>query len=195
MINFSPVILILIFIGLTGLMTYSNDAAAADNSIQEKLETLSTQAQNFVPSNIPIINVFSKYETPLDKTVKGSSPVNEGSAHSVQIGTSSKWQGIRVFTQSVPEGIDGQAITLQLQDGKATGFSGCNTFNSNYTLTGQSLKFDSFMSTRRACVDDNLMALERTFLKAIATVDGYKLNNGNLLLTAQNAPVIEMKVM
>lgn len=195
MINFSPIIVILIFVGLTGLITYSNDSVAASNSIQEKLETLSTQAQNLVPSNTPIINVFSKTEKPLKEVAKGSSRVNGGSAQSEQIATNTKWQGVRVFTQSTPEGIDGQAITLKLKDGKATGVSGCNTFSSNYTMTGQSLKFDSFMSTRRACADDNLMALERTFLKLISTVDGYKLNNGNILLTAKNMPVIEMKAI
>jgi heat shock protein HslJ len=195
MTNFSPLMVILIFIGLARLIAYSNDSVAAHNSIHEKLGTLSTQTRDSLPNNMPITNVMSKTEKQLNISALGSTTVNGGSAQEEQIGAISEWQGIRVFTQNTPEGIDGKAITLKLQHGKATGFSGCNTFNSNYTLKGESLKFDSFMSTRRACVDDNLMALERTFLKLIATVDGYKLSNGNLLLTAKSTPVIEMKVM
>lgn len=168
MINFSPVILVLILISLIGLITLSNVSIAANANNQEK---------------------------PANSLAQGLVRVNGGAVQSEQIGNSSNWQGVRVLTQSTPKGIDGQSITLNMQNGKASGFSGCNTFTSNYTLKDQSLKFDTFIASRRACVDDNLMALERKFLKAIATVDGYKLNNGNLLLTAQNAPVIEMKVI
>lgn len=158
----------MILISLVGSIILTNDSNAASASNQEK---------------------------PVNRLVQGLAKVNGGSVQSEQIGNSSNWQGVRIFTQSTPEGIDGQGITLNMQNGKASGFSGCNTFNSSYTLKDQSLKFDYFIATRRACVDDNLMALERTFLKAIATVDSYTLNNGKLLLSAQNAPVIEMKVI
>lgn len=55
----------------------------------------------------------------------------------------------------VPQGQQGEPHMIFRDDGRVNGFSGCNRFVGEYTVTGANLLFDSMASTRMACPDDN----------------------------------------
>lgn len=55
----------------------------------------------------------------------------------------------------VPRGEEGEPHMIFRDDGKVNGFSGCNRFVGEYTLSGENLLFDAMASTKMACPDDN----------------------------------------
>ncbi|GGY72574.1 META domain-containing protein [Marinobacter zhanjiangensis] len=55
----------------------------------------------------------------------------------------------------VPRGAQGEPHMIFRDDGKVNGFSGCNRFVGEYTVSGANLLFDSMASTRMACPDDD----------------------------------------
>ncbi|MGM0571579.1 META domain-containing protein [Marinobacter sp.] len=55
----------------------------------------------------------------------------------------------------VPQGEQGEPHMIFRDDGKVNGFSGCNRFVGEYTVTGANLLFDAMASTRMACPDDS----------------------------------------
>lgn len=79
----------------------------------------------------------------------------------------------------VPLGID---ATLLLEDGVASGVSGCNSFSGSYTLEAASLDFDeAFTTTLRACsgaADD----VEAGYYEALAEVASWTIDGATLEL-------------
>jgi heat shock protein HslJ len=73
--------------------------------------------------------------------------------------------------------------TLLLQDGSATGSSGCNTFDGAYRIDGQSLTFDEqFAITRMACADESMARVEAAYLAALPRVASWSVDGDELLL-------------
>ena len=67
---------------------------------------------------------------------------------------------------SVAQGVD---LTATFgTDGTVSGFSGCNTFNGPYTLSGDSIKIGPIATTRKACAAD-AMTTESQYLAALAS--------------------------
>jgi heat shock protein HslJ len=66
--------------------------------------------------------------------------------------------------------------------GSAGGNSGCNVFGGDYTVTDKKLNITEIISTMRACVEDDKMAVERDFLDGLRNTDRYEIENGRLLL-------------
>lgn len=94
------------------------------------------------------------------------------------------WKGLRIAGDTLPGGID---ITLTFEpDGKVTGTSGCNRFFATYALNGPSLGFGPIGSTRRLCPEIQMLA-ERRFLDALERVNGWALQDGNLVLFGAGA--------
>jgi heat shock protein HslJ len=56
----------------------------------------------------------------------------------------------------VPGRAQGEPHMIFRDDGRVNGFSGCNRFMGEYTVSGANLLFDSMASTRMACPDDNV---------------------------------------
>lgn len=55
----------------------------------------------------------------------------------------------------VPKGAQGEPHMIFRDDGKVNGFSGCNRFVGEYTVSGANLLFDAMASTKMACVGEN----------------------------------------
>lgn len=55
----------------------------------------------------------------------------------------------------VPQGEQGEPHLIFRDDGRVNGFSGCNRFVGEYTVSDANLLFDSMASTRMACPDDS----------------------------------------
>ncbi|WFR81905.1 META domain-containing protein [Janthinobacterium rivuli] len=78
-------------------------------------------------------------------------------------------------------------ITLT-DDGKVTGFTGCNRVMGGYTVAGRTLRFTQLAGTRMACPPP-LMQLESAVLANLNSVTGYQLEGEKLILLKDGAPV------
>ncbi|MGM0572004.1 MAG: META domain-containing protein [Pseudomonadota bacterium] len=98
--------------------------------------------------------------------------------------TNTYWQLVSVAGEEVPE-TDGQQKPhiLFLDDGRVTGFSGCNQYMGNYQVRGENLLFDSMSSTRMAC-PENLT--EELLFAALAKTVGVYLDGIELRLLGEN---------
>ncbi len=56
---------------------------------------------------------------------------------------------------NIPKGEQGEPHMIFRDDGKVNGFSGCNRFVGEYTVSGANLLFDAMASTKMACTGDN----------------------------------------
>ena len=90
---------------------------------------------------------------------------------------------------------NGQDIyfTLNSQDKRVNGFSGCNTFMGTYTLEeGNRITFSQMGATKMACPDSDIN--EQDILNIFNTADNYTITNGKLALNkAKRAPMAEFK--
>lgn len=64
-------------------------------------------------------------------------------------------------------------FTLEAEENRMTGFTGCNRMFGTYEIEGERLSFGPIGATKMACMDT--MDLERDFLKAIEATASYYL--------------------
>ncbi len=81
-------------------------------------------------------------------------------------------------------------VTLTLEDGQASGSSGCNSYGGQYTVSGDKLSFKQTVQTMMACVDNDIMAQESAYGKALAQVTSYQVSNGQLELKNSAGEVV-----
>lgn len=82
----------------------------------------------------------------------------------------------------------GNHVFLKLnEDGKLTGFAGCNRFFANYILDQDKLKFGLVGSTKMMCPD---MATETQLFKAVDQTEYYKLARNRLILFNESMQVV-----
>ena len=82
--------------------------------------------------------------------------------------------------------IAGTSITMLLEDGTISGSAGCNTYNSSYTLEGNTLTIaPEIATTRMACADD-IMSQEAAFLEVLGEVTGYEREGRTLTFTTDD---------
>lgn len=95
--------------------------------------------------------------------------------------------------------LDGAPVTMAPQqerevritltdDGKVSGFTGCNRVMGGYTVAGTALRFTQLAGTRMACPPP-LMQLESAVLANLNSVTGYQLEGEQLILLKDGAPV------
>jgi heat shock protein HslJ len=77
-------------------------------------------------------------------------------------------------------------ITIKFNnDGTLSGFGGCNNYNANYVLTGQTTEFGKtitigpIISTKMYCADT--MNLETSYLNILQTTKTYSITNNTML--------------
>ena len=71
-------------------------------------------------------------------------------------------------------------INFDSAKGSAGGNTSCNAFGGDYTVKGNSLAFKGIISTMRACIEDNRMSTERSFLEGLQNTDRFEIKNGML---------------
>lgn len=87
--------------------------------------------------------------------------------------------------------IDNSHLILTLNAGRASGKSGCNSYNGSYTLDGASISFGPLMSTRMACAVEAMMNQERDYLDLLSKVTSYERTaEGALLLKTPDGKTI-----
>lgn len=91
-----------------------------------------------------------------------------------------KWvlESIRDRKTFVP--IKGAFINFDAAKGSAGGNSGCNVFGGEYTIKGEKIDITDIVSTMRACIEDDKMAIERDFFDGLRTANRYEISDGRL---------------
>ncbi len=81
----------------------------------------------------------------------------------------------------------GNTPTLRLESGSITGQSHCNSFGGQYRVntSGRFEIIDGLAVTEMACADADAMTAEQLLLDAIAAVNSYGVEDGDLVLTGE----------
>ncbi len=66
--------------------------------------------------------------------------------------------------------------------GRLSGFSGCNRYYSSYTLKGGKLQLSPIITTRKHCLPEELMNTEAGYLAALGKVESYQIRERQLTL-------------
>jgi heat shock protein HslJ/membrane-bound inhibitor of C-type lysozyme len=102
------------------------------------------------------------------------------------------WRVEHVEGAILPEGSE-VTMAFDTATSRVSGKSACNRFMGSYTLTGEGLSFGPAAGTMMACPAD-LMAVERTFLDRLETVDRFDFAaDGALELYAGGVPVVRAR--
>ena len=94
------------------------------------------------------------------------------------------WRLVGLASSAAPSAT-GPSASLRLDsDQRATGFTGCNRFSASYQIEGDSIRFDGFRTTRRACTLG--LEVETTFLRALEDARTWRVRGGELQLLADD---------
>lgn len=100
-----------------------------------------------------------------------------------------EWVLVALGDRTAPFGPEVEPPTLKLTpaDFRATGFGGCNRYFATYSLSGNSLKFESPGATKMFCAASD--SLERAFLGMLPEVTTYQVSDTVLTLTTKTGLV------
>jgi heat shock protein HslJ len=79
----------------------------------------------------------------------------------------------------------GSHVTLKLENGKAGGSAGCNSYGGSYTLHGATIAFQEVFSTMMACADSAMMDQETAYLQALNQAASLQVSGGRLEIKNQ----------
>ena len=92
--------------------------------------------------------------------------------------TGVRWRLTELMGQAVPATEPDLTPYLQFgEDGRVSGFAGCNQFTGAYETEGLRLSFKPMATTEKACLN---ASVEQQFLTTIQGIDNYSLNESGL---------------
>jgi heat shock protein HslJ len=94
--------------------------------------------------------------------------------------TGREWRLVELEGRPAGVGAGERPATLRLEEGRASGFAGCNGFGGGYRADGSRLTFSTLAATRMAC--DQGMQLERDYLAALEATRSFRLTPRGLEL-------------
>lgn len=106
--------------------------------------------------------------------------------------TAGKWQLVSVRNSiqgniKYPE--PDRVPTLQIDnDGKYSGYDGCNNFHGKCTFSRDSIAFESGISTLKACLDEKLV--DDLLRSAFKEITNYSVEGNQLILKKHSEPFI-----
>ena len=74
-------------------------------------------------------------------------------------------------------------------ENRVSGATGCNTLGGGYEIAGERLRFGDLFSTKMACIEDDRMAQETRFVRALDRVDRFAVSGDTLTLFAGESAV------
>jgi heat shock protein HslJ len=84
-------------------------------------------------------------------------------------------------------------VTLTFRGNRVSGTASCNSFQGGVRVSGDTLKFDSILTTMKAC-DTPRMSQEKDFLSVLRQVTRYSLDrDGGLVLTTAGGKRLSAK--
>ena len=106
---------------------------------------LTAQPGGVCPAAVPVLAIVSDLN-PQSPTA----PTPHADLSAPLVGTA--WVLIEIDRKSPPAGVgEAEASIRFVQEGRVTGFTGCNRFNGSYTLAGRSIRLGLNRTTRMAC--------------------------------------------
>ncbi len=94
------------------------------------------------------------------------------------------WNVTGFYTgDAIQSPVVGSTLTLEFAGDRASGNSGCNTFDGGYTLSGvDRIELGPFRSTLRACADPAVGTQEQQYLHALELAVTYRVSGSQLTL-------------
>lgn len=86
--------------------------------------------------------------------------------------------------------LTGSTINATFEDGKITGYSGCNSYGGAYTVKGSGLQFREIAITLVACLQDGVMDQEQAYMKALSNVTKFRLDGNRLELLDKSGTML-----
>ena len=93
-----------------------------------------------------------------------------------------------IITRNSPEELK---ITFDETSNKVSGFSGCNNFSGDYSVSENKITFGPLVSTKRAC--KRFMDVEQHMLKALSQAESFSFENG--VLNLNNSKTVLLKAI
>ncbi len=85
----------------------------------------------------------------------------------------------------------GSTINVTFEEGKITGYSGCNSYGGTYTAKGAALQLGEIAMTLMACLEDGVMEQEQAYMAALSAVAKVRMDYDRLeLLDASGATLL-----
>jgi polar amino acid transport system substrate-binding protein len=105
-----------------------------------------------------------------------------------------QWQARSYYDPAATGGmaspVGGVQLTAEFADDQVGGSAGCNTYNANYTVDGNSLSIGPAATTRMFC--EGVMDQEAAFLAAMQSASGFQLETEQLhILNAEGQVVVD----
>ncbi|MGH9820203.1 MAG: META domain-containing protein [Pyrinomonadaceae bacterium] len=73
-------------------------------------------------------------------------------------------------------------ISFNAKKQAAGGDTSCNAYGGDYTAKGNTISITQIISTMRACIEDDRMNIERSFLDGLRDADRFEIKDGKLFL-------------
>lgn len=88
--------------------------------------------------------------------------------------------------------VDGHPITLIFDEAESSigGQAACNQYFGGYTLSGSEITFSEMGQTMMACLPEEVMESESTYLEALAGVTGFSVSGDRLTLTGDDVEIV-----
>ena len=103
--------------------------------------------------------------------------------------TGTSWKLVELEGEPATPGAGGKEPSLSFsEDGKVSGFAGCNRFTGSFQSDDVDLSFSPLASTRMACAEG--MEQESRFLAMLAKVERYSIRGNDLALYGGGEPTI-----
>ncbi len=84
----------------------------------------------------------------------------------------------------------GSTINATFEEGKITGYSGCNSYGGAYTVKGAGLQLGEIAMTVMACLEDGVMEQEQAYMGALSNVAKFRLDNDRLELLDESGAAL-----
>jgi heat shock protein HslJ len=95
--------------------------------------------------------------------------------------TRSEWRLTMVSDSAVAEGDNVPTLEF-LDDSQVAGHTGCNSAGGPYEIDGPTLTIGPLVTTQMACLDDTVMWVETSYLRAMDATRSYRIEGDTLVL-------------
>ena len=129
--------------------------------------------------------VMSCTKSPSPSDATSSAPFN------TQVVTGREWLLVELEGRADPKGAGGRQVTLRFEEGRASGFAGCNQYGGSYTVRGDSITFGPAAATRMACSEG--MDVEQAYLSALPRVVRFAVADSTLTLFSSDGTLARFK--
>jgi heat shock protein HslJ len=93
-----------------------------------------------------------------------------------------KWTLSSIAGRAVGDEAKEAFLVFDPVKGNIGGNTSCNVFGGNYTAKDNKLKITQTISTMRACIEDNRMQIERSFLDGLQDANRYEIRDDKLYI-------------